>query len=51
MLQLSIYEDKAKAMAIQITLFWNKGFSIGISFHHVVSDGKSSTTFMKELFM
>lgn len=45
--QLFISEDKAEAVAIQITLFPNEGFSIGISFHHVVADGKSSTTFMK----
>lgn len=45
--RLFISDDKAEAVAIQITLFPNEGFSIGISFHHVVADGKSSTTFMK----
>ncbi|KAJ4707293.1 phenolic glucoside malonyltransferase 1-like [Melia azedarach] len=45
--QLSISDDKAAVTAIQITLFPNQGFSIGISTHHAVLDGKSSTLFVK----
>ncbi|KAJ4707290.1 Phenolic glucoside malonyltransferase [Melia azedarach] len=45
--QLSISEDKAEVIALQITLLPNEGFSIGISCHHAVLDGKSSTMFMK----
>ncbi|KAH9801187.1 Acyltransferase-like protein [Citrus sinensis] len=43
----SISDDKAEVIAIQITLFPNQGFSIGISSHHAVLDGKSSTMFVK----
>ncbi|KAJ4707289.1 Phenolic glucoside malonyltransferase [Melia azedarach] len=45
--QLPISDDKAEVMAIQITLFPNEGFSIGISCHHAALDGKSSTMFIK----
>ncbi|KAJ4707291.1 Phenolic glucoside malonyltransferase [Melia azedarach] len=45
--QLSISDDKAAVIAIQVTLFPNQGFCIGISTHHAVLDGKSSTMFMK----
>ena len=34
-------------MTLQITLFPNSGFGIGISTHHAVLDGKSSTMFIK----
>lgn len=34
-------------MALQVTLFPNSGFCIGITTHHAVLDGKSSTMFMK----
>ncbi|XP_058736597.1 phenolic glucoside malonyltransferase 1-like [Vicia villosa] len=34
-------------VSIQITLFPKNGFSIGISTHHAVLDGKSSTMFIK----
>ncbi|CAL5191451.1 unnamed protein product [Lathyrus oleraceus] len=34
-------------ISIQITLFPRNGFSIGISTHHAVLDGKSSTMFIK----
>ncbi|ESR49680.1 hypothetical protein CICLE_v10031484mg [Citrus x clementina] len=45
--QFSITEDKAEVIAIQITLFPNQGFSIGVSAHHAVLDGKSTTLFIK----
>ncbi|KAL3714836.1 hypothetical protein ACJRO7_006698 [Eucalyptus globulus] len=34
-------------MAIQVTLFPNKGICIGVQFLHVVADGRSFTHFMK----
>ncbi|KAL5095796.1 hypothetical protein RYX36_000123 [Vicia faba] len=37
----------ASVMSIQITLFPKNGFSIGITTHHAVLDGKSSTMFIK----
>ncbi|KAK9209914.1 hypothetical protein WN944_002283 [Citrus x changshan-huyou] len=45
--RLSISEDKAEVTAIQITLFPNQGFSICISVHHTVIDGKSAVLFIK----
>ncbi|QCE12672.1 shikimate O-hydroxycinnamoyltransferase [Vigna unguiculata] len=40
-------DSHASVMAIQITLFPNRGFAIGISTHHAVLDGKTSTLFIK----
>lgn len=40
-------DSHASIVSIQITLFPNRGFSIGISTHHAVLDGKSSTVFLK----
>ncbi|KAK7335400.1 hypothetical protein VNO80_27218 [Phaseolus coccineus] len=40
-------ESLASVMSIQITLFPNKGFSIGMSTHHAVLDGKSAAMFIK----
>ncbi|XP_015880916.2 phenolic glucoside malonyltransferase 1-like [Ziziphus jujuba] len=45
--QLAVSVERAEAMALQVTLFPNHGFSIGIATHHAVVDGKCSTTFMK----
>ncbi|MED6160240.1 hypothetical protein PIB30_049588 [Stylosanthes scabra] len=45
--ELETLEYHAAAMSLQITLFPNSGFSIGISTHHAVLDGKSSTMFIK----
>ncbi|KAK7340652.1 hypothetical protein VNO77_21361 [Canavalia gladiata] len=39
-------DSHASAISLQITFFPNKGFSIGISTHHAVLDGKSSTLFI-----
>ncbi|CAK8533375.1 unnamed protein product [Lathyrus sativus] len=44
---LNTSHEKASLIAIQVTLFPNKGFCIGITTHHAAFDGKSSTTFMK----
>ncbi|KAF7813171.1 phenolic glucoside malonyltransferase 1-like [Senna tora] len=43
---LTISEDRASVMALQVTLFPNSGFSIGITTHHGAMDGKSFTSFM-----
>ncbi|XP_068489249.1 phenolic glucoside malonyltransferase 1-like [Phaseolus vulgaris] len=40
-------ESLASVMSIQITLFPNKGFSIGMNIHHAVLDGKSAAMFIK----
>ncbi|KAL2329859.1 hypothetical protein Fmac_017440 [Flemingia macrophylla] len=37
----------AQVLSLQITLFPNKGFTIGITNHHAVLDGKSVTLFLK----
>lgn len=44
---LPISDDKAEIIAVQITLFLKEGYSIGITSHHAVLDGKSSTLFVK----
>lgn len=45
--ELPVSDDRVAAMALQLTLFPNKGFSIGITTHHAVVDGKTSTSFFK----
>ncbi|OMO50644.1 Transferase [Corchorus olitorius] len=40
-------DDSASTIALQITLFPNKGFCIGITAHHAVLDGKTTTLFFK----
>ncbi|KAK2359556.1 agmatine N(4)-coumaroyltransferase [Trifolium repens] len=44
---LNISHDQASVLALQVTLFPNYGFSIGITSHHAVLDGKTSTSFIK----
>ncbi|XP_061998422.1 phenolic glucoside malonyltransferase 2-like [Rosa rugosa] len=44
---LEVADERAAAMAIQITLFRNRGFSIGTTMHHAVLDGKNSCSFFK----
>ncbi|XP_059451922.1 malonyl-CoA:anthocyanidin 5-O-glucoside-6''-O-malonyltransferase-like [Corylus avellana] len=39
--------EQAQVLALQVTIFSNCGFCIGITAHHAVLDGKSSTMFMK----
>ncbi|XP_022964998.1 phenolic glucoside malonyltransferase 1-like isoform X3 [Cucurbita moschata] len=39
--------DRAAVIAIQVTTFQNKGFSIGITNHHAILDGLTSTSFIK----
>ncbi|WCJ25579.1 HXXXD-type acyl-transferase family protein [Euphorbia peplus] len=45
--ELSVSETKSSIVSFQITLFPNKGFSVGVTSHHAISDGKSITMFMK----
>ncbi|MED6189496.1 hypothetical protein PIB30_096481 [Stylosanthes scabra] len=45
--ELIISDDQATVMALQVTFFPNHGFSIGVTSHHAVLDGKTSTSFIK----
>ncbi|KAJ7954391.1 Phenolic glucoside malonyltransferase [Quillaja saponaria] len=45
--QLAISHEKASVLTLQLTLLPKSGFSIGITIHHAVLDGKTSTSFMK----
>ncbi|KAJ6752436.1 hypothetical protein OIU85_002819 [Salix viminalis] len=45
--RLSASDEKVPVLALQITLFPSKGFSIGCAAHHAALDGKSSILFMK----
>ncbi|XWS30151.1 hypothetical protein CRYUN_Cryun24cG0093100 [Craigia yunnanensis] len=45
--ELITSDDSASPIALQITLFPNMGFCIGITAHHAVLDGKTTTLFMK----
>ncbi|CAJ1833517.1 unnamed protein product [Sphenostylis stenocarpa] len=40
-------DSHASVVALQITLFPNRGFAIGTTTHHAVLDGKTSTAFIK----
>ncbi|XP_030496519.2 phenolic glucoside malonyltransferase 1 [Cannabis sativa] len=44
---LHVSETGVSVMALQITVFPNKGFCIGLTTHHGVGDGKSATMFIK----
>ncbi|XP_027349533.1 phenolic glucoside malonyltransferase 2-like [Abrus precatorius] len=44
---LTISHEQATVVAFQVTLFPNTGFSIGITSHHAVLDGQTSTSFVK----
>ncbi|KAG2313021.1 hypothetical protein Bca4012_027605 [Brassica carinata] len=45
--ELPVSDASATAYALQITLFPNKGFSIGVAAHHAVLDGKTTSMFLK----
>ncbi|XP_028796610.1 malonyl-CoA:anthocyanidin 5-O-glucoside-6''-O-malonyltransferase-like [Neltuma alba] len=45
--RLDVSQEHASVMALQVTLFPNSGFSLGISIHHAVMDGKSAMSVMK----
>ncbi|KAL9281692.1 putative transferase [Arabidopsis thaliana] len=40
-------DDSASIVSFQVTLFPNQGFCIGVSAHHAVLDGKTTTMFLK----
>ncbi|KAJ7971075.1 Phenolic glucoside malonyltransferase [Quillaja saponaria] len=44
---LDTSQSHASIISLQVTLFPNAGFCIGLTAHHAVLDGKSSTMFMK----
>ncbi|XP_027358082.1 phenolic glucoside malonyltransferase 1-like [Abrus precatorius] len=44
---LNTSHEQASVLALQVTVFPNSGFCIGITTHHAAFDGKSSTLFMK----
>ncbi|GMN65925.1 hypothetical protein TIFTF001_035002 [Ficus carica] len=45
--KLSASHDQVAVLAIQVTVFPNHGFSIGVTNHHSVFDGKSLILFVK----
>ncbi|KAK8575143.1 hypothetical protein V6N13_033625 [Hibiscus sabdariffa] len=45
--ELITSDDSASTIALQITLFPNTGFCVGIAAHHAVLDGKTTTMFIK----
>ncbi|KAF8105721.1 hypothetical protein N665_0157s0284 [Sinapis alba] len=45
--KLPVTDDSATVLSLQITLFPDQGFSIGVVTHHAVLDGKTSSTFIK----
>jgi len=44
---LAISHEQTTLFSVQVTLFPDSGFAIGITSHHAVLDGKASTTFVK----
>ncbi|CAJ2665848.1 unnamed protein product [Trifolium pratense] len=44
---LETCHEKASLISIQVTLFPNNGFCLGITTHHAAFDGKSASHFMK----
>ncbi|PON46191.1 Transferase [Parasponia andersonii] len=44
---LQVSKTGASVIALQITVFPNSGFCIGVTTHHAVLDGKSTTMFLK----
>ncbi|CAJ1833646.1 unnamed protein product [Sphenostylis stenocarpa] len=44
---LTVSHEQATLLALQVTLFPKSGFSIGITSHHAVLDGNTSTSFIK----
>ncbi|KAH0897541.1 hypothetical protein HID58_047109, partial [Brassica napus] len=45
--ELPVSDASLTAYALQITLFPNSGFSIGVTAHHAVLDGKTTSMFFK----
>ncbi|CAH8337086.1 unnamed protein product [Eruca vesicaria subsp. sativa] len=45
--ELEVSDDSASLLSVQVTLFPNQGFCIGITSHHSVNDGATSEMFIK----
>ncbi|CAN8265880.1 unnamed protein product [Cochlearia groenlandica] len=45
--EFSVSCDSPYVLALQVTLFPNQGFSIGVTAHHAVLDGKTTSMFLK----
>ncbi|XP_010435817.1 PREDICTED: phenolic glucoside malonyltransferase 1-like isoform X2 [Camelina sativa] len=45
--ELQSSDDSASVMSFQVTLFPNQGFCVGVTAHHGVLDGKTTTSFLK----
>ncbi|XP_022997666.1 phenolic glucoside malonyltransferase 1-like [Cucurbita maxima] len=45
--RLPAADDRAAVMALQVTSFGTEGFCIGITSHHAILDGRTSTSFVK----
>ncbi|XP_044506926.1 phenolic glucoside malonyltransferase 1-like [Mangifera indica] len=45
--ELLTSDESTSSMAVQITLFPNQGFCIGVAMHHAVSDGATAIAFLK----
>lgn len=45
--KLTATDTESEIVALQVTAFGNRGFSVGIATHHAILDGKASTTFLK----
>lgn len=45
--ELEVSDDSATLLSLQITLFPNQGFCMGIASHHSVNDGTTSAMFIK----
>ncbi|KAL5582143.1 hypothetical protein UlMin_014585 [Ulmus minor] len=45
--KLAVSRDRAAVFAVQVTLFPNCGFCIGIATHHALLDGRSFNSFIK----
>ncbi|KAL1194471.1 Malonyl-CoA:anthocyanidin 5-O-glucoside-6''-O-malonyltransferase [Cardamine amara subsp. amara] len=45
--ELTVFDESARVLAVQITLFPNQGFCLGVSAHHAVLDGKTTAMFLR----
>ncbi|CAA0384126.1 unnamed protein product [Arabidopsis thaliana] len=45
--ELPVYDESARVLAVQVTFFPNQGFSLGVTAHHAVLDGKTTAMFLK----
>ncbi|AEE77592.1 anthocyanin 5-aromatic acyltransferase-like protein [Arabidopsis thaliana] len=45
--ELPVSDESARVLAVQVTFFPNQGFSLGVTAHHAVLDGKTTAMFLK----